>query len=78
MYLLYRALLFKEINTVYKWPLPSSPLKGDIFGYCLITILLVLLFAAEDMSTITKNFKLGFGSFVDKVVMPYVSTAPNK
>ncbi|XP_048754285.1 integrin beta-1-B-like isoform X2 [Ostrea edulis] len=33
---------------------------------------------AEDMSTITKNFKLGFGSFVDKVVMPYVSTAPNK
>ncbi|XP_061186067.1 integrin beta-1-A-like isoform X2 [Saccostrea echinata] len=33
---------------------------------------------AEDMSQITKNFKLGFGSFVDKVVMPYVSTAPNK
>uniref|UniRef100_K1QUZ5 Integrin beta n=1 Tax=Magallana gigas TaxID=29159 RepID=K1QUZ5_MAGGI len=39
---------------------------------------MLLLLAAEDMSTITKNFKLGFGSFVDKVVMPYVSTAPNK
>ncbi|PVD29574.1 hypothetical protein C0Q70_08828 [Pomacea canaliculata] len=29
---------------------------------------------AERMSAITKNFRLGFGSFVDKVVMPYVST----
>ncbi|KAK3108829.1 hypothetical protein FSP39_016685 [Pinctada imbricata] len=33
---------------------------------------------ATDMNKITKNFKLGFGSFVDKVVMPYVSTAPSK
>ncbi|KAJ8314106.1 hypothetical protein KUTeg_008667 [Tegillarca granosa] len=33
---------------------------------------------AADMKTITKDFKLGFGSFVDKVVMPYVSTHPNK
>jgi len=30
------------------------------------------------MSEITKNFRLGFGSFVDKVVMPYVSTVPSK
>ncbi|KAG7207279.1 hypothetical protein KM043_008951 [Ampulex compressa] len=28
----------------------------------------------ESMSRITSNFRLGFGSFVDKVVMPYVNT----
>uniref|UniRef100_T1JH92 Integrin beta n=1 Tax=Strigamia maritima TaxID=126957 RepID=T1JH92_STRMM len=33
---------------------------------------------ATEMSKITKNFTLGFGSFVDKVVMPYVSTVPEK
>ncbi|XP_053373314.1 integrin beta-PS-like isoform X4 [Mercenaria mercenaria] len=33
---------------------------------------------ADSMSNITKNFRLGFGSFVDKVVMPYVSTVPSK
>ncbi|GLV41732.1 myospheroid [Carabus blaptoides fortunei] len=31
---------------------------------------------AESMQNITSNFRLGFGSFVDKVVMPYVSTVP--
>nr|CAD7426152.1 unnamed protein product [Timema monikensis] len=31
---------------------------------------------AESMRRITNNFRLGFGSFVDKVVMPYVSTVP--
>lgn len=30
----------------------------------------------ESMSKITSNFNLGFGSFVDKVVMPYVNMAP--
>ncbi len=30
------------------------------------------------MQNLTSNFKLGFGSFVDKVVMPYVSTVPRK
>lgn len=30
----------------------------------------------ESMSKITSNFRLGFGSFVDKVVMPYVNTIP--
>ncbi|XP_014209848.1 integrin beta-PS isoform X2 [Copidosoma floridanum] len=30
----------------------------------------------ESMSNITSNFRLGFGSFVDKVVMPYVSMVP--
>lgn len=33
---------------------------------------------AESMQNITSNFRLGFGSFVDKVVMPYVSTVPKK
>ncbi len=33
---------------------------------------------AETMSNITSNFRLGFGSFVDKVVMPYVSIVPKK
>ena len=30
------------------------------------------------MRKITSNFRLGFGSFVDKVLMPYVSTIPKK
>ncbi|KAI8489904.1 Integrin beta-1 [Branchiostoma belcheri] len=33
---------------------------------------------AEEMQRITKNFRIGFGSFVDKTVMPYVSTVPKK
>lgn len=33
---------------------------------------------ARRMQNITSNFRLGFGSFVDKVVMPYVSTVPKK
>lgn len=33
---------------------------------------------AEEMQNLTRNFRLGFGSFVDKVVMPYVSTVPEK
>uniref|UniRef100_A0A336M8L1 Integrin beta n=2 Tax=Culicoides sonorensis TaxID=179676 RepID=A0A336M8L1_CULSO len=33
---------------------------------------------AETMTNITRNFRLGFGSFVDKVLMPYVSTVPKK
>ena len=30
------------------------------------------------MSEITTNFRLGFGSFVDKKTMPYVSMIPEK
>ena len=30
----------------------------------------------KSMTKITSNFCLGFGSFVDKVVMPYVNTLP--
>ncbi|XP_065200071.1 integrin beta-PS-like isoform X1 [Planococcus citri] len=33
---------------------------------------------AETMTKITGNFRLGFGSFVDKVVMPYVSIVPKR
>ncbi|GFS35725.1 integrin beta-PS [Nephila pilipes] len=33
---------------------------------------------AEEMKTITTNFKLGFGSFVDKTVAPYVNSHPYK
>ena len=33
---------------------------------------------AQEMRKLTSNFRLGFGSFVDKVVMPYVSTVPAK
>ncbi|XP_033214919.1 integrin beta-PS-like [Belonocnema kinseyi] len=32
----------------------------------------------REMSSLTSNFRLGFGSFVDKVVMPYVSVVPQK
>ncbi len=33
---------------------------------------------ADEMRMLTSNFRLGFGSFVDKVVMPYTSTVPKK
>lgn len=33
---------------------------------------------AEAMRSLTSNFKLGFGSFVDKTDMPFVSTVPEK
>jgi len=33
---------------------------------------------AEKMKNLTSNFRLGFGSFVDKVAMPYVSMVPEK
>lgn len=32
---------------------------------------------ATQMQSITKNFRLGFGSFVDKNVPPFVQPAPN-
>lgn len=32
----------------------------------------------DTMRNMTSNFRLGFGSFVDKVLMPYVSTVPKK
>lgn len=35
-------------------------------------------FLARKMRNLTSNFRLGFGSFVDKTVMPYVSTVPEK
>lgn len=31
---------------------------------------------SSTMKNITSNFRIGYGSFVDKVVMPYVSTVP--
>lgn len=33
---------------------------------------------AETMRGITSNFKLGFGSFVDKIDLPFVNTVPQK
>lgn len=33
---------------------------------------------ADTMNNITTNFRLGFGSFVDKVLMPFTSTVPEK
>ncbi|KDR08103.1 integrin beta-PS-like isoform X2 [Zootermopsis nevadensis] len=33
---------------------------------------------AAEMQALTRDFRLGFGSFVDKVEMPYVSTVPEK
>ncbi|OQV13505.1 Integrin beta-PS [Hypsibius exemplaris] len=35
-------------------------------------------YLADEMRNLTSNFQLGFGSFVDKVVMPFVSTVPKK
>lgn len=32
----------------------------------------------KTMQSMTSKFRLGFGSFVDKVLMPYVSTVPKK
>lgn len=33
---------------------------------------------AETMKNITSNFQLGFGSFVDKVTLPFTSTVPDQ
>lgn len=33
---------------------------------------------AKKMKNITRNFQLGFGSFVDKVAMPFTSIVPEK
>uniref|UniRef100_H2Y4F0 Integrin beta n=1 Tax=Ciona savignyi TaxID=51511 RepID=H2Y4F0_CIOSA len=33
---------------------------------------------AADISNVTKNVRLGFGTFVDKVVMPFASTVPEQ
>ncbi|XP_014682023.1 PREDICTED: integrin beta pat-3-like [Priapulus caudatus] len=33
---------------------------------------------AAEMQNITKNFRLGFGSFVDKVALPFTSQVPSK
>ena len=33
---------------------------------------------AKEMQMITKNFRLGFGSFVDKSVLPFADTNPAK
>jgi len=32
----------------------------------------------ESMQSITKDLRMGFGSFVDKTVMPYISTVPER
>lgn len=32
----------------------------------------------DSMSSITRDFRLGFGSFVDKTVMPYISMVPKR
>nr|CAB3257355.1 integrin beta-1 [Phallusia mammillata] len=32
----------------------------------------------ESMQNITRDFRLGFGSFIDKTVMPFISTVPSK
>jgi len=38
----------------------------------------IVVSTANKMKNITQNFRLGFGSFVDKKTMPYVSTVPEK
>lgn len=32
----------------------------------------------SSMQNITKDFKIGFGSFVDKTLIPYIFTTPEK
>lgn len=33
---------------------------------------------AEAMQNLTSNFHIGFGSFVDKVILPMTNTQPDK
>lgn len=33
---------------------------------------------AEAMRNLTSNFRIGFGSFVDKVILPMTNTQPDK
>jgi hypothetical protein len=36
----------------------------------------IFMFSAQEMSGITKSFRLGFGAFVDKPLAPYIDTFP--
>ena len=60
-----------------------SNLSSESFNYELVSMLQETLSKlggqlAETMQRMTRKFKLGFGSFVDKVVMPFVSTVEKK
>ena len=46
--------------------------------YDLCNIMFILFLSAETIGNITTNFRLGFGSFVDKRVAPYVSTRTDR
>ncbi|CAH1789506.1 unnamed protein product, partial [Owenia fusiformis] len=51
----------------------SFSMKDDKAKLAALGVLL-----ADSMKNITSNFRIGFGSFVDKKAMPYVSTLPRK
>ena len=36
------------------------------------------VFSAAQMANITRDFRLGYGAFIDKTVMPYIDIHPNK
>ena len=46
--------------------------------YCAVSITCVVFSFMRHLFILLSLFRLGFGSFVDKVVMPYVSTVPRK
>ena len=50
-----------------------GPLKSDDKD----TIVRLSQEIVSAVANITKDFQIGFGSFVDKEVMPFISLAPN-
>lgn len=71
-YMFYRQAVDYPVDLYYLMDLSNS-MKDDKDKLSLLGDKL-----AETMTNITSNFRLGFGSFVDKVVMPYVSILPKK
>ena len=40
-------------------------------------MLMCSIYTAQEIGSITSNYSLGFGSFVDKPTAPYISTRPD-
>lgn len=56
---------------------------GDLLGMLSLFVLLAIHLSvgdvsAERMRQITRNFRLGFGSFIDKKLMPFIDPRPEK
>ena len=66
----YRKVSDYPVDLYYVMDLSNS-MKDD-----LATLQALGTKLASDISNVTENVQLGFGTFVDKVMMPFASTVP--